>query len=141
MARRDRAGCGVTERIKAQMREVVRVVEVEGVNGGVHLVHVLDCGCWVIRGNGRGRPSKRMQCIACELRPEGLKLRIAIPTAMYLVRTAVDAALGEVARQCGALGTTLVEARGVGISAADCIARSFEGKPAPTAYEESERTE
>lgn len=49
------------------IRDVVRVIEMPGVRGALHLVHVLSCGCWVIKGK---RPRKRMACISCSLRPE-----------------------------------------------------------------------
>lgn len=45
------------------MRDVVRVLELEGERGGVIMVCVLACGCVATR---RGYiPPKRMPCVAC----------------------------------------------------------------------------
>lgn len=48
---------------RAPMRDVVRVMEVAGTRGGVMLVHVLSCGCFLTR---RAKtPVKKSPCVAC----------------------------------------------------------------------------
>jgi len=47
----------------APRREVTLVVEVEGLRGGVQLVHVLTCGHWLTRW----RVVKQVACIGCAI--------------------------------------------------------------------------
>lgn len=49
--------------MRAPMREVVRVLEMDGERGGRLLVCILDCGCFATRR--ANRPPKRMPCVAC----------------------------------------------------------------------------
>jgi hypothetical protein len=53
---------------EAPLRDVVRVFESTGPRGGRELVHVLECGCWVV--NRRQIPAKRVRCIGCRIREE-----------------------------------------------------------------------
>ena len=46
---------------KAPRRDVTSIREVVGEKGGVILVHVLSCGCFVTRR----RPAKTAPCLAC----------------------------------------------------------------------------
>lgn len=57
--------------MKAPVRDVVRVIEMEGERGGRLLVCVLDCGCFATR-RSRLPPPKKIPCIACFVaNPEG----------------------------------------------------------------------
>lgn len=45
------------------MRDVVRVLELDGERGGRLLVCVLECGCFATRR--QKTPPQRMPCVAC----------------------------------------------------------------------------
>lgn len=49
--------------MKAPMRDVTRVIELDGERGGKLLVCVLSCGCFTTRR--AKRPPKKAPCIAC----------------------------------------------------------------------------
>jgi hypothetical protein len=49
--------------MKAPMRDVVRVLEMEGERGGHLLVCILECGCFATRR--QKTPPQRMPCVAC----------------------------------------------------------------------------
>lgn len=49
---------------KAPVRDVTRVIEMEGERGGRLYVCVLDCGCFATR-RSRLPPPKRIPCVAC----------------------------------------------------------------------------
>jgi len=50
----------------APVREVTRVMELRGPRGGLILVHVLECGCFVTRRT----PATRIPCISCWVREQ-----------------------------------------------------------------------
>lgn len=53
---------------EAPLRNVVRAFELTGPRGGRELVHVLECGCWVV--NRRRVPATRLRCIGCYVRDQ-----------------------------------------------------------------------
>lgn len=53
---------------EAPLRDVVRAFESTGPKGGHEIVHVLECGCWVI--NRRRVPARKLRCIGCRVRDE-----------------------------------------------------------------------
>lgn len=53
---------------KAPIRDVVKVLELEGEKGGHMLVLVLDCGCY--KTTRSKRPPKTTPCIACFVRDQ-----------------------------------------------------------------------
>lgn len=102
----------------APLRDVVRVLDVQGPRRGRTLVCLLECGHWISR---RARPGRfGVPCFGCVIEAELLKGKAPGPVelAERAVESAIDGALGEVHRQCGSLDQVLLEAKSAGRLAA-----------------------